>query len=100
APTWSPTRTKAIAKPAGATPSRRRWSWLSSSEGAAMDAHVYALKSWTIKKAGDRFYIASSGQAGQHRWRGPYLNLKRATTAIARKLEWEFACRHRRVGRP
>ena len=65
-----------------------------------MHAHIYALKSWTIKKSGDEFYIATSGQLGQHRWRGPYQNLKRATTAIARKLEWEFTRRHNRMVRP
>ena len=64
-----------------------------------MHAHIYALKSWTIQKRGDEFYIATSGQPGQHKWRGPYENLKRATTAIARKLEWEFTRRHNRVVR-
>jgi hypothetical protein len=65
-----------------------------------MDSRVYALKSWTIKKRGDEFYVAASGKAGQHKWRGPYANLKRATTAIARKLEWEFTRRHSRELRP
>ena len=65
-----------------------------------MQAHVYALKSWTIKKRGDDFYIASTGQARRQKWRGPCTNLKRATTAIARKLEWEFARRHSRTVRP
>ncbi len=65
-----------------------------------MQAHIYALKSWTIKKRGDEFYIATSGHSRQHKWRGPYQNLKRATTAIARKLEWEFTRRHNRVVRP
>jgi len=64
-----------------------------------MQEHAYALKSWTIKKRGDRFYIASTAQSRRHKWRGPYTNLKRATTAIARKLEWEFARRHNRTVR-
>jgi hypothetical protein len=64
-----------------------------------MDAHTYALKSWTIRKSGEQFYIAATSQEGQHRWRGPYVNVKRATTAIARKLEWEFARRHRKAAR-
>ena len=64
-----------------------------------MEAPTYALKSWTIKKRGDDFYIAASGQSGQQTWRGPYRNLKRATTAIARKLEWEFTRRHNRTVR-
>ena len=62
-----------------------------------MQAHVYALKSWTIKKHGDEFFVAASAQSGQHKWRGPYASLQRATHAIARKLQWEFARRHKRV---
>jgi len=64
-----------------------------------MEAHVYALKSWTIRKAGEAFYIAPSAQAGQHRWRGAYVTLQRATTALARKLQAEFAWRHRKAVR-
>jgi hypothetical protein len=64
-----------------------------------MDAHVYALRSWTIKKKGEEFFIAATAQSGTHRWRGPYANLQRATTAIARKLQAEFAWRHRKVVR-
>jgi hypothetical protein len=59
-----------------------------------MDAHVYALRSWTIKKKGEEFFIAATAQSGTHRWRGPYSNLQRATTAIARKLQMEFSRRH------
>jgi hypothetical protein len=62
-----------------------------------MDTHVYALKSGTIRKRGAEFYIAASGQSGKHNWRGPYASLQRATTAIARKLQWEFARRYRRA---
>jgi hypothetical protein len=64
-----------------------------------MQAHVYALKSWTIRKSGDRFYIAASAQSGTHKWRGPYSNLQRATTAIARKLQLEFTRRHNKLVR-
>ncbi len=64
-----------------------------------MDIHVFALKSWTIRKSGDRFYIAASAQEGKHKWRGPYASLPRATTAIARKLEWEFTRRSNRGAR-
>ena len=63
-----------------------------------MDAHVYALRSWTIKKKGEEFFIAATAQSGTHRWRGPYTNLQRATTAIARKLQLEFVRRQNRVG--
>ena len=64
-----------------------------------MDTHVYALKSWTIRKQGKAFYIAASAQSGKHAWRGPYANLQRATTAIARKLQWEFTRRSNRGAR-
>jgi hypothetical protein len=30
-----------------------------------MDAHVYALRSWTIKKKGEEFFIAATGQSGR-----------------------------------
>jgi hypothetical protein len=62
-----------------------------------MHAHVYALRSWTIRKSGEQFFIAASAQSGTHRWRGPYANLQRATTAIARKLQHEFTRRHNRM---
>lgn len=65
-----------------------------------MDVHICALKSWTLETRGNQFLIAASGQAGQHKRRGPYRNLKRATTAIARKLEWEFTRRHNCMVRP
>jgi hypothetical protein len=65
-----------------------------------MNGHIYALRSWTIKKSGDRFYVAASAQSGTHTWRGPYASLQRATTAIARKLQWEFTRRHNKLVRP
>ena len=65
-----------------------------------MQAHIYALKSWTIKKADERFYIATTAQSRRQKWRGPYANLQRATTAIARKLQWEFTQRHSKVVQP
>jgi hypothetical protein len=65
-----------------------------------MQTHVYALKSWTIKKHGDEFSIATSAQFRTHKWRGPYSSLQRATHAIARKLQWEFTRRHNRMTRP
>ena len=65
-----------------------------------MQAHIYALKSWTIKKVDERFYIATTAQSRKHNWRGPYASLQRATTAIARKLQWEFTRRHSRVVQP
>jgi hypothetical protein len=65
-----------------------------------MQARIYALKSWTIKKADERFYIAATSQSGTHKWRGPYATLQRATTAIARKLQWEFTRRYNRMVAP
>jgi hypothetical protein len=50
------------------------------------DTHVYALRSYTIKKKGDEYFVAPTGRDGSHRWSRPYATLQRATTAIARKL--------------
>ncbi len=60
-----------------------------------MSDHVYALKSWSIRKRGDQYFIAPTGRDGKQIWRGPYLTLQRAATAIARRLQWEFVKRHR-----
>jgi hypothetical protein len=65
-----------------------------------MQAHIYALRSWTIKKRGEEFFIAPSAQDGTHCWRGPYRTLARATCAIARRLQWEFAKRLSRATTP
>jgi hypothetical protein len=65
-----------------------------------MQPHIYALKSWTIKRDGDKFFIAASAQSGKHDWRGPYATLQLATIAIARKLQWEFTRRHNKAVRP
>jgi hypothetical protein len=65
-----------------------------------MQAHVYALKGWTIKKVDQQFYIATTAQSRKHNWRGPYASLQRATTAIARKLQWEFIQRHSKAVQP
>jgi hypothetical protein len=64
-----------------------------------MQTHIYALKSWTIKKRGEEFFIAASAQSGKHKWRGPYASLQRAAHAIARKLQWEFTRRRNRAAR-
>jgi len=37
-----------------------------------MQAHTCALKSWTIKKVDERFFIATTAQSRKHKWRGPY----------------------------
>lgn len=59
-----------------------------------MDTHVYALRSWSIKKRGEEYFIAVTRRARRHKWRGPYGTLQRAAHAIARKLQWEFTRRH------
>jgi hypothetical protein len=33
--------------------------------GAVMDANVHALRSWTIKKKGEEFFIAATGQSAR-----------------------------------
>lgn len=60
------------------------------------DVSVYALRNYTIKKQGDRFFVAATAVEGTHRWSKPYASLQRATTAIARKLQREFVTRHNR----
>src|SRR2546428_13798050 len=52
-----------------------------------MQAHVYALRSWTIKKHDGEFYIAATAQSGKHHWRGPYSTLQRATRGGSRMQE-------------
>jgi len=52
---------------------------------------VFALKAWTIKQHGDKFYVAPTAAFDDKmKWSKPYATLQRATTAIARKLadEW------------
>jgi hypothetical protein len=65
-----------------------------------MRSHIYALRSWTIKKRADEFFIAPTAQDGTHRWQGPYQTVARATSAIARMLQREFIHRHKRVTAP
>ena len=60
-------------------------------------AHVYALRSYTIKEQGGEFFVSPTGMERSHRWSKPYGTLQRATTAIARKLQREFARRHSRA---
>ena len=62
-------------------------------------AHVYALRSYTIKEHAGQFFISPTGSERSHRWSKPYATLQRATTAIARKLQREFAKRHSRANR-
>ena len=57
---------------------------------------VIALKGYTIKTAGDKFFVAPTGMT---EWNGPYKSLQHATTAIARKLAREFTERRERSQR-
>ena len=61
------------------------------------EAHVYALRSYTIREQGGEFFVSPTGIEGTHRWSKPYATLQRATTAIARKLQREFVRRHSRA---
>jgi hypothetical protein len=60
------------------------------------ETHIYALRNYTIKQQGNRFYVAATAMAGKHRWSKPYASLQHAATAIARKLQREFVTRHSR----
>ena len=58
------------------------------------EARVFALKGFTIKTDGGKFFVSPTGR---NNWAGPYKNLHHATTAIARKLSREFTQRHNRL---
>lgn len=57
-------------------------------------ARVFALKGFTIKTEGAKFFVSPTGR---NTWSGPYKSLHHATTAIARKLAREFTERHTRL---
>ena len=60
---------------------------------------VFALKAWTIKQQGEKFYISPSAAFDDKtRWSKPYDSLQRACSAIARKLasEWQQRDKRRR----
>jgi hypothetical protein len=56
---------------------------------------VFALRGWTIKVEAGKFFVAPT--LDQRKFMGPYKSLTSATTAIARKLEREFAERNARL---
>jgi hypothetical protein len=58
------------------------------------EARVFALKGFTIKTEGAKFFVWPTGL---NRWSGPYKSLHHATTAIARKLAREFIERDTRL---
>lgn len=60
-------------------------------------ARIFALKGFTIKTEGAKFFVSPTGH---NTWSGPYKSLHHATTAIARKLSREFIerdARHQRA---
>lgn len=58
---------------------------------------VFALKAWTIKESGGKFYVAPTAAFDDKlKWSKPYATLQRATTAIARKLADEWLQRNER----
>lgn len=56
---------------------------------------LFALKAWTIKKSGNKFYIIPSAPFGM-RWSKSYKSLQAACAAIARKLAEEWTSRNER----
>ena len=60
-------------------------------------AQVYALRAWSVKKSGGKWYISPTACfGGKPDWSRSYATLQRATTAIARKLAEEVITRHKR----
>lgn len=59
-----------------------------------MDKVVYALKQWSLRRSGTEWFVSPTAFFEKKpEWKGPYQTLRRATLAIARKLEEEA---HRR----
>jgi len=60
-------------------------------------AEVYALRAWSVKKVGDKWYVAPTACFdNKPEWSKPYATLYRATSAIARKLAEEVLTRQKR----
>ena len=60
-------------------------------------AEVYALRAWSVKTLGDKWYVAPTACFdNKPEWSKPYASLYRATTAIARKLAEEVLTRQNR----
>ena len=55
---------------------------------------VFRLKSWTVRKYKERFYISCLEHPKD--WGKPYKTLRHACTTISRKLEAEWTERARR----
>jgi hypothetical protein len=58
-------------------------------------ARVFALRGYIVKIDRGQFFVSPSSLPNKgRRWAGPYKTLQHATTAIARKLQREFAKRN------
>lgn len=58
---------------------------------------LFALKAWTIKQKGDKYYISPSAAFHDRpQWSKGYRSLQAACSAIARKLAEEWARRSER----
>jgi hypothetical protein len=56
---------------------------------------IYALRVWSVKKINGKWYVSQAARFDdKEQWMGPYDNVHRATTAIARKLAEEIIERH------
>ena len=56
---------------------------------------IYALRVWSAKKVNGKWYVSQAARFDdKEEWMGPYDNVHRATTAIARKLAEEISGRH------
>ena len=55
---------------------------------------VLLMTTFSIKQAGDKFFVSRSGT---NNWSRPYKTLRRATQSIALKLEEEFTRRRARI---
>ena len=58
---------------------------------------LFALKAWTVKQHGDKFYIApTAGFDDRLKWSRGYASLQAACAGIARKLAEEWLARSAR----
>ena len=61
---------------------------------------IFALRQWTIKQRGEKFYIAPAVSFnGKAKWSTGYKSLQAACAAIARKHAQEWVQRHARYAR-
>ena len=61
-----------------------------------MELAVVALRAWTIKKQGEKFYISPTAFVRRPRWSKGYSSLQGACMALARKCAEEWTERNDR----